>query len=333
MIDPESAAEPSVRLTVRGTEPHTFYSLLNEAFTGIVADRYPGLTMRQMLPCPCAEPGEPDCATEFAYSDAMRMLERERSLQCNTSGELIEPRMLILGLRPLPVEQVLAQMNQRLEALPAIKDALTAVAVTTSRTERTNLLILDRTRDLRVHRDEQGSHCPGIFTVTKIGRTTYELQLYCEQPDAPHPLPDGAGVYRLTRFPSWLRRYAPYLRALLTALKYAVPLAKPILTGVADLTLPEVDTARLELATALLNDLPSLPDGDSGEVASSADPSTPDFAALRKALIALDPEREWGGLRERELPESRSIAYLCHHHRQALHYPAHPEPEAPDTPK
>jgi internalin A len=332
LLTDDDQAQPALKLTVRGTEPHTFYSILNEAFTSILAERYPGLAVRQMLPCPCAGPGQPECANEFAYSDALRMLERERNLQCNTSGDPIDPRTILLGLRALPIEQVLAQMNARLAPLPAMAETLITVATTTDRIEHTNLLVLEAVRDLLRHRDEQGTRCPGIFTVTKTGRTGYELQLYCEHSDAPHPLPDGAGIYQLTHFPAWLRRYGPYLRGLLIALKYAVPLATPILTGIADQVLPAVDTARLDLATALLDDLPALPGSfptDSSDWAPErTGRSNADFTALRAALFAIDPD--WGGLRERELPENRGIAYLCYHHRQALRYPAHPEPDVPE---
>ena len=325
LLTDDDQAQPALKLTVRGTEPHTFYSILNEAFTSILAERYPGLAVRQMLPCPCTGLGQPECANEFAYSDALRMLERERNLQCNTSGDPIDPRTILLGLRALPIEQVLAQMNARLAPLPVMADTL-------NRIEHTNLMVLEAVRDLLRHRDEQGTRCPGIFTVTKTGHTSYELQLYCEHPDAPHPLPDGAGIYRLTYFPAWLPRYAPYLRGLLTALKYAVPLATPILTGIADQVLPAVDTARLDLATALLNDLPAFPGSFPTEpgdwVPGRTGRNYADFTVLRTALLAIDPD--WGGLRERELPENRGIAYLCYHHRQALRYPAHPEPDVPE---
>jgi internalin A len=48
----------------------------------------------------------------------------------------------------------------------------------------------------------------------------------------------------------------------------------------------------------------------------------PNFTELRAALLEIDSSGEWGGLRERELPENRGIVYLCHEHRQALRYPA-----------
>lgn len=59
LLHDDDRAEPTVRLTVRGTMPHVFYSLLTEAFTGILAERYPGLQVRQLVPCCCATSAQP----------------------------------------------------------------------------------------------------------------------------------------------------------------------------------------------------------------------------------------------------------------------------------
>jgi internalin A len=172
-------------------------------------------------------------------------------------------------------------------------------------------------RDLLRHRAEQGARCPSIFTITKTRLSRYELRLYCEQPDGPHPLPDDAGRYRLTNIPDWLHTYAPYLRMLLTGLRYALSIVGPVISGVAGYALAEADKARLDLSCKLLDDLKDLTHDRPGLPRDTAD-----FTELRKALLAIDPEAEWGGLRERELPENRGIAYLCLQHREALRYPA-----------
>ncbi|GAA2009171.1 hypothetical protein [Catenulispora subtropica] len=52
---------------------------------------------------------------------------------------------------------------------------------------------------------------------------------------------------------------------------------------------------------------------------------SPDFARLGAALTTIAPDL--GGLLPRELLETRQIVYLCQHHADAYHYPAHlPEP-------
>ncbi|WP_283137210.1 COR domain-containing protein [Rhizohabitans arisaemae] len=317
LVDDDSA-QPTIRLSVRGPAPHRFYSILDEAFTGILAERYPGLNVRRFIPCPCAD----GCGHEFPYQAAQRALERGKSLQCPETIDDVDPRTLLFGLRPFHLERDVSEL----------KAGLGRLAQTTNRIERAQLYMLDHVRDLLRHRGEQGTRCPGIFTVVKTGRLTYEFRLYCEHPEGPHPLDDGAGVYELKRLPAGLSRYAPYLHVLLTGLLGMLPVVGSMLSGLGDIALTEEDRARLELSRRLLDDLgsstdeprPALerhhpyPDTDHGRR------PTADFTELRQVLVELDPEKEWGGLRERELPESRGIVYLCHRHRQALHYPAQP---------
>lgn len=324
LLTDDGHAQPTVRLAVRGAEPHTFLSILNEGFTGIVAERYPGMQVRCMVPCPCGgETADGTCTYEFEYSAALRMLAHGKSLQCNDSGEPVDPAALLLGLRTVPLKETLAAMQRTLGEL----------VQTTGRVERNQLLVLDSVRDLLQKRGEQPDRCPGIFTLTKKGHVhrAYELQLFCEQPDQPHPLLDGAGVYRLPAVPAWIRRYAPYLRTMLTGLRLAMPLVSPILGVAGAVTLPTRSDSGIELTCQLLEDLPEFPDLDATglhRASSAPDGAGPDFRELRAALLELDPD--FGGLRERELPESRGIAYLCARHRAELRYPstaAEPESE------
>jgi internalin A len=217
LLEDDAAAQPTLRLTVRGPAPHVFYSILDEAFTGILAERYPGLRVRRLIPCPCIKPPAARCAHEFDYADAERALQRQAQLQCPKSLTMRDPRTLLLGLSPTGTEKTLDQMNH----------TLTQIAGATTRIEHAQLRVLDSVRDLLRHRAEQGTHCPSIFTLTRTRLLGYELRLYCEQPDALHPLGDGDGVYRFWRLPHRLRRYAPYLHVLLTGLRYALPLATP----------------------------------------------------------------------------------------------------------
>jgi hypothetical protein len=113
----------------------------------------------------------------------------------------------------------------------------------------------------------------------------------------------------------------------LTGLKHGLPFLGSAVAGVLGDALSQAATARLDLSCKLLDELPGLPSDDATaalEEYRHPPRSTADFAELRESLIALDPE--FGGLRERELPESRGVAYLCQHHREALRYPARSTP-------
>ncbi|MFI6485715.1 leucine-rich repeat domain-containing protein [Nonomuraea sp. NPDC050663] len=335
---------PVLRLCVRGPHPHTFYSILDEAFTGIVADRYPGLQLQRCIPCTCSTAPEPPCEREFAYDDAHRALERQAFLQCPRTFAQVDPRTLLFGLRPLRLEQALHGLAQCAEDLrhdlvashSDLREGLGQLARTTSAVGRGQIQLLDQVRDLLRYRGEQVAHCPSIFTVTKTGALSYELRLYCEHPEQPHPLDDGAGVYELKSLPPWLRRYAPYLKGLLTAVRLAASVAAPFLAGVG-ITLPEETKAQIEASSKLLDSLKEPPESQGLpelEAASRQGGQQPagqrpvvNLAELRQALVELDPAMEWGGLREREWPESRSVVYLCQRHRHALRYPAE-TPEA-----
>jgi hypothetical protein len=321
LLEDDGQPQPTLRLRVRGPHPYGFYSLLDEGFTGIIADRYPGLYLRRLIPCPCSPPPLPPCVHEFDYTTVQRYLDKGVELRCDQTLDTIDPRTLLLGLQPFHLETQLAYLDQGLQHLQS----------STARIEASQLQILDCIRDLLRYRGEQGIHCPSIFTITPTGRTAsgirhYQLRLFCEQPDAPHPLPDGAGVYQLTSVPRWLRAYAPHLKVLLTALRYALPVLAPALIGVGELALPETVKSDLELSCKLLEGLDELtPDRVAGDAANRLlhdqreRMASTDFRQLRQALLALDPY--FGGLRERQLPENRGIAYLCPHHRQALRYP------------
>ncbi|MFC1431452.1 COR domain-containing protein [Streptacidiphilus sp. N1-3] len=321
LLQDNDHAQPTLRLTVRGTAPHVFYSLLNEGFTGILAERYPGLEIRQLVPCSCKGIAGMPCTYEFDYITAQRAAGLGHRLQCQQSFAMVDPRELLFGLNPYRQDPALTRIESKLDL----------VAAGTSRIEHAQLLVLDTVRDLLRHRAEQGAYCPSIFTITKAPFLPhYQLSLYCEQPDGPHPLPDGAGVYTLTRLPGWLHRYAPYLGLVLAGIKHGLPLVGPALTGILGETVSAAAKAQLELSGKLLEHVAVPP---SGESATELRPGhhTPqtraDFAELRKALIALDPD--FGGLRERELPENRGIVYLCRHHREALRYPARSVSQAP----
>lgn len=313
LVEDDDQAQPKIRLTVRGAEPHAFYSILDEGFTGIISRRYPSLSVRRLIPCIC---NSQPCGYEFDYETAVLALSRGKMLQCQRTLDDVDPRTLLMGIQPIPLEVTLA----RIEAV---------TSDTRASVHRIELQVLDTVRDLLRHRDEQGALCPSIFTVTRRGRRKYELRLYCEQPDAPHPLSGDAGVYHFTSIPSWLREYSPYLLMLLTGLRLALPLIGPVL-GAIGRELTKADQAQLELSCKLLEDLaaPSRQLQNAIEAPESGNGDRPraavDLARLCAALRTLDRDEEWGGLRQRQLPETGQVVYLCWAHRQGLRYPAVP---------
>jgi hypothetical protein len=315
LLQDDGLAQPTVRLTVRGPDAYTFYSRLHEAFVGIVADRYPGLGMRQIIPCPCQDGAGSACRHEFDF-DFVREARREgQPLQCQMHPkQWVDPRKLLLGLEPYNFQAAEERMASAAARIAQQTDGLDA-----ARLEERSMLVIDAIRDLQRYRSERTTRCPSLFDLEKIGwPVRYRLSLKCEAPQGPHLLPDGAGVYEFNSVPEWVRSYAPHLRILLTVLQHAVPLVGPALVGVLGETVALDSRSRLELTTKLLDELAidSIPPDIENP---SQDPGV-DFAELRKGLLSLDPD--FGGLRERVLPESGKVVYLCTQHRNDLHYPA-----------
>ena len=311
LLEDDDQAQPNLQLTVRGTAPHVFYSMLIEGFIGILAERYPGLSAKMSVPCICAGAAGPPCSHEYDYANSLRALNSGHMLQCHETFQMIDPGELLLGLRPYGRSSALAGIEAHLDGL---NNQL-------SRVEHSQLRVLNTVRDLIDHRDSQGARCPSIFTVTKTGRTRFQLRLYCEFPEAPHPLPGGSGIYHFRRRPAWLLPYAPYLRILLNAVRLGLPLVMPATNGLFNDLLPTSSMTELEQASKFLEELLTTNNGvKRAQSDGRGAPPQVDFAQLREALVAIDPD--FGGLHECELPESRGTVYLCLEHRIALQYPA-----------
>lgn len=181
----------SIELTVRGPAPATFFAILNDMFDQTL-ERYPGLSIRRMIPCPC----QVDCSHLYDYSMLQSRIARtppREYIECPNS------------LRDVYVPQLLFSLSSRSHG---------EVRTTLDRLEQ----------QLQQLRNSTGVSCPRVFTVTEmksspIRGTTYQVTLYCEEPGAMHPLPGDAGKYRLRRRPpGWLQQMAPLMKALVSTL-------------------------------------------------------------------------------------------------------------------
>ena len=317
-----------VDLAVRGPSPASFFAVLDDGLN-LTLDRYPGLSIRRMVPCPCGnDRGEP-CSELFDYEDLQRRLARtppRHEIECRKSGEEIHVPLLLLGLAPSERDAWRSSFERINATIAASQAALS---------ERIEDLRGDLQRQfLKVqHQIQAGfeTSCPCVLAVavskkSRITGTAYELSLYCEEPGAWHPLPEETGTYELSESAAWLRRFAPYLRELVAILKHAAPLAGPILgmsvekldariKADADAMKALVDQLRIpdvRLPSALTAGHEGAPATPASIVAQHAD-SEADFRVLRKALERLDPDQRWGGLSKVATPEGLTL-YLCAEH-------------------
>jgi hypothetical protein len=314
----------TVDLTVRGPTPAAFLSILDDGFNRTL-ERYPGLEIKRLVPCPCQQGSGKNCAELFEYDDLHARLIRNPprgEIECRKSGDALDVQRLLLGLTPV-----------RRNATKADIDRLTAMfeKFTGAFTDQAELVQRTLLRHTRVTQDQQEVKCPSVFTIVpvksgRVGGATYEMRLYCEEPGGWHPLPGDAGRYTLTESPEWLRKLAPYLRYLLTGLKIAAPLAGPV----AGMTIGPVSkrvAAELDAMKQIVAQLPEPPRGSDllkgpgmdtsdAPVAESRAATEADFRVLESLLRRLDPESAWGGLSRTVTPEGLTL-YLCREHSMA----------------
>ena len=313
----------TVELTVRGPAPAAFFSILDDGFNRTL-ERYPGLEIKRLVPCPCRRNESEECTELFDYEDLHKRLIRDpprHEIECRKSGDLLDVPQLLLGLAPSERDATRAGIERLTGMLDGV---ITKMADQAEYTQRMFLKIL------RLTQDQQEVRCPSIFSIVpaRSGRiigSAFELRLYCEEPGAWHPLPGPAGQYQVTEPAEWLQKVAPHLKQLLAVLKHAAPLAGPVL-GMTVGTLSERLHAEVDAMTELVEQIPEsvrLLESDRKENFSESGPavratSEADFRALEALLIKLDPDRTWGGLSRTTTPEGLTL-YLCHQHYEAYH--------------
>jgi hypothetical protein len=321
----------TVELTVRGKAPARFFAVLDDGLNFTLA-RYPGLSIKRMVPCPCGDGSERTCDELYDFDDLERRLARtppRHSIECRKSGSDVHVPLLLLGLAPSDREEWRARL-ERLEGTVAAQhgDLVSRLEDLSGDVQR---------QFLKVQQQIQAgleTSCPSVFVVTqvrvgKVRGATYELSLYCEEPGAWHPLPSGAGIYEISESALWLRKLAPYLRELVGVLKHAAPLVGPIL-GVSVDKLNAHVKADVEAMKALVDQIPNVSLVSStmdeklpGGIALGADPgeraaTEADFRALEALFAKLDPDRRWGGLSRVATPEGLTV-YLCPEHAAPYH--------------
>jgi len=172
---------------------------------------------------------------------------------------------------------------------------------------------------------ETTSGTPRLFTLTPVRkhgldkaavwRDTYQLTLWCEHGDRPHPW--GPAHYTFSKPREWLITVAPYALGVLQILRLAVNVAAPIaILGNVDLASIKDD---LDAMDKLLDQLPAqLPDAPAapGQPVRLIQPDGPELRALRALLTELDPNRTFNGMHVVPTP-SGDIRWVCQDHYTA----------------
>ena len=170
---------------------------------------------------------------------------------------------------------------------------------------------------------ETTSGTPRSFTLTPISKRgldkaavwhdTYELTLWCEHHDQPHPWPPAR--YQFHRPREWLITVAPYAMGVLNVLRLAVSVSVPVTT------LANVDLGRIKddleamhkLLDQLPKQIPDTPPAGPGQTAQSVRADGPELRALRALLTELDPDRTFNGMHVVATPPG-DIRWVCQDH-------------------
>ena len=155
----------------------------------------------------------------------------------------------------------------------------------------------------------------------KLAGAKLELQLCRQQPGAWHP---AGNPYELRARAEWLQPLAPYLRRLVSVLKYAAPVvgaALPIAApafGFASEDLRRRFKEDIEFTKALVEKLPELRELTAVEGGAEAAllagfpgamrAEGVELRALRHLLDQLDSSHAWGGLSAVWTPETLPLA-------------------------
>jgi len=311
-----------LELTVRGPAPASFFGVLDDGLT-LTLDRYPGLSIRRLVPCPCGGPEDESngiCDGVYDYDDLVRRLNRKpprHEIECLKSGRDVSVPLMLLGLAPTRDDELRGSIVRLERTLTEQHHELASRLADVSGDMQRAFLKVQQQVQLGLE-----TRCPSVFTVVPIKLSTvknslHELRLYCEEPGMWHPLTEGEGCYQIRESPEWIRRYGPYLHKLVTVLKYLAPLANPVL-GMAVGVLSTRTKSEVDMMKVLVDQLPMSVYGGhpllGDEYAPIERASTEgDFRALEAMLTELDPDRRWGGLSRIDTPEGLAL-YLCRDH-------------------
>jgi hypothetical protein len=321
-----------LRMVVWGVLPHTFFTILKDTLDLILA-RFEGLRVRREVPCIChwEEQPEKPCQEIYRYEeDLLRRLEAGKlTIECPASYRQVSVLKLLYGIHMSTDGQVMAEIKRgqqevlsRLSAIQVNDDLLL------QRLEhQSELITRNFLRQWNLEMKKFEAECPGtflllprtasIFNPRKWIGESYRLQLICQHPPGPHRVGDG---YELHMPKDWWVSVAPWLKQVITFLKYGVPLGHALGAVIDAGEIRDVN-AQISLFETIVKDVAEmdLPGGRAGIDRSATvereQVTGPALRALHAFLDKADPSHRWSGLEKVITPEG-NILWLCEKHRK-----------------
>jgi len=325
----------SAELRVRGSYPHDFFAVLKDGFEQTL-QRYPGLDITRLVPCPHRDQDGNACPHEFRHEQLRARLDRRpplETIECPEHLEDVEVAFLLQGIER-PAADRSAQMTRRVmekldrleiigqrqyeEVRGGIEQTRAEVSAMVAEQQRGFLELLRRDQS------RQEAICPSVIWVRRVSRReaghrlrpgdVFQLHLCCEAPGEWHLL-DGVAPYELPASSEFTKVVLPYVHQSLKVLKYVVPVFGAAL-GTASEDLSKVMKDDLELMKALLDGLPpetrrQLDGRESRSTVVATDHA--EYRQMHALLKQLDPEEHWAGLNRVTTPEGPTY-WLCREH-------------------
>ncbi len=334
-----------LRITVWGIEPHTFFVILKETLD-LILTRFEGLQIRHEVPCICQQQthAEKPCHEVYRYKeDLVRRFEhKKKMIECPASFEEVSVIELLYGIHIGTTPQVLANVEagnreilRRLTSLQQ-QDELLLQKVS----QLGEWMVRSFTRQWNLEMQQLEAECPNTFFLIPDRRTPfnpkqwvshkYIMFLVCQHPPGPHIVEAESG-YILEAPREWWTKVAPWLKYLITFLKYGVPLADELGAVVDAIDFTSIGN-QLKLLEQITSDLPGIVvesdplDKDERDKSTGREQATgPALRVLHSFLNKVDQEHYWSGLKRVVTPDG-NILWLCAEHArpyevQRLHMP------------
>ncbi|MGZ6365644.1 MAG: COR domain-containing protein [Ktedonobacteraceae bacterium] len=320
-----------LRLAAFGVQPYTFFVILKETLDLILA-RFEGLHVRREVPCICQRQTNAanPCQEVYRYEeDLVRRLEHDKqTIQCPASYKDVSVLELLYGLHFGTAPQVMAKVEEvqeilrRLSALQRYDELLLQKV---SQLCEWNVRNFTRLWNLEMHKME--AECPNTFFLIPGSHTPfnpknwisydYKLYLMCQHPPGPHCVEDEYG-YDLRSSREWWVKISPWLKYLITFLKFGVPMVHAVGNVIDAVDFKQFDT-QMKLLEEITKDLPEISEGKLlSSIETSLHPSQeqtigPALRFLHSFLKEVDQQQFWGRL-EKVITLDGNILWLCAQH-------------------
>jgi internalin A len=312
----ELHSDRQLAIEVRAPSPDLLFNVIRDSVEDLLTRRWPGLEYKLKVPCPTVGP-DGQCRNSFPLEGLLRLRERNKRetdcLECDAEHDV---STLLTGFAPPGVSDEIEQ----------IQEQLADVAEDLKQLERIALESAGSLRRVIKAVNTEVADCPRLFTLRPASPTglsrlsfwndTYQLTLWCEHAAEWHICPDA--TYALQQSRKWLMQVAPYFDLIAKTLRLVVPVAGAAAGAIWNEQLSTQAQKDLELMKAISEKLPAEigPEQEAAGPESSSQLTPAQGAALRNfryALLKVDPQQSFGGLRRVQAP-SGELLWVCADH-------------------